>query len=104
MAYKANVFSILEYGCQVWGPMLSGVQSSELESVQSHALQIIGGANSGSYRSNLLALELPKLCDRRKEITDRFAIKTYLNPRHRWWFKPSPHPTRGTIIFKIGPV
>ena len=77
------------YCCHVWDP-INGLQKLELENIQSHALRIIRGANSGSYNANLRALELQRLSDRRLDLVKRFAIKTYRDPRHRWWFKITP--------------
>ena len=41
--YIARVRATIDYGCQVYGVLINGVQSSEIESIQSRCLQIILG-------------------------------------------------------------
>ena len=63
--YIARVRSTLEYACQVYDPLLNESQSLEIEVDQRNCLQIIMGAASGSYSSNLSALNMSTLSSRR---------------------------------------
>ena len=87
---------MLEYGCQVWGGLLSGLQASKIEHIQILALQVILGAESSSYTTNLLKLDLPRLSVRREDLTLRFAIATLRDPKHNWWFTPTPTNDKNT--------
>ena len=89
MVYIARVRSVIEYGAQIYGFLLNGRQSDELEQLQVKCCQIILGANSRSYEKNLAALELPRLSTHREVLMKDFAISCYRSSVHRWWFSPN---------------
>ena len=68
VTYCTRIRSVLEYGAQVWGGLILGVQANVLENCQTHALQVILGSESSSYQANLRKLSIPRLSERRKEL------------------------------------
>ena len=56
--YIARVRGTIEYGAQVYGPLLNAGQDEELEGLQRKCVQIVLGPRSKSYRSNLEVLGL----------------------------------------------
>ena len=51
--YKMNIRSLIDYGCQVWGPCLNDTQIAKLEKTQYRAAKIVTGA---MYRTSSAAL------------------------------------------------
>ena len=80
----------------MFDPLINESQSLEIEAVQRNCLQIILGASCGSYSTNLSALGLSSLADRRLVLVRQFAIACYRSPIHRWWFTPHPVMPLGT--------
>ena len=66
---------VLEYACPVWHPALTAAQRSTLESVQKRVCRIILGHHYQSYTETLAKFGLPKLDDRRKQLTLGFGTK-----------------------------
>ena len=77
--YCTRIRSVLEYGCAVWGCMVSGIQAKTIEDVQRSAVQVVLGSEASGYEANLVRLEL-----------EEFAIKLFKDPKFRYWYKPSP--------------
>ena len=96
--YCTRVRNTLEYGSPVWGGLLSGIQEKAIEDIQLLAFQVILGSQSSSYSANLIRLQLPRLKERRQELTLNFAISAYRSYKHRSWFKPTPPPPMGTRV------
>ena len=88
--YVARVRSTVEFGAQVYGPIVNAGQSEALEAIQRRCCQIILGPESLSYARNLLTLGLETLEMRREHLVRQFAISLFHNVEHRWWFKPHP--------------
>ena len=88
--YTLKIRSILEYASEVFGCVISAVQSKTLEDVQAKCLRIILGMKSRSYTANMTALKLERLEDRRNKKIEEFAIKSCRSLNHRWWFIPTP--------------
>ena len=88
--YYAHIRSVLEYGAQVWGAVINGLQSKAIENCQMKALQVILGAQSSSYSVNRAKLSVELLSDRREELMTKFAISTFKDPRFRKWYTSSP--------------
>ena len=86
----ARIRSVLEYGAQVWGAVINGLQSKAIENCQMKALQVILGAQSSSYSVNRAKLSVELLSDRREELMTKFAISTFKDPRFRKWYTPFP--------------
>ena len=101
--YIAKIRPVLEYGCQVITPMLNGLQTKELESVQRQACIIILGRKASSYAENLVSLRIPSLYERRELLVREFAISVFRNHKHRWWFQPSPPPIHPTRVIQPRP-
>ena len=57
--YVLKIRSVLEYAAPVVSCILNAAQSAKIESVQIRCCQIIMGASSKSYRSNLWSLSSP---------------------------------------------
>ena len=82
----------------MWGGLLSGIQEKAIEDIQLLAFQVILGSQSSSYSANLKRLQLPRLKERRQELTLNFAISAYRSYKHRSWFNPTPPPPMGTRV------
>ena len=72
--YVTRVRSTVEYGAQVFHPLLNESQSKEIEEIQRKSLQLILGAKSRSYEANMLTLGLSPLSERRALLVKNFAI------------------------------
>ena len=95
----------MEYGAQVYGPLMNQSQSDEIEAVQVKALQIVMGENSRSYARNLAALSMETLEIRRQGLVRSFAISTFRAPEHRWWYTPSsPSPYQTSSSSLLSPL
>ena len=88
--YKVRIRTVLEYCCPVWGALINGRQSQELELIQRRCASIILGTEAQSHSRNLEKLGLETLEDRRLEITKQFAFKTLTSPQHSFWYKHTP--------------
>lgn len=102
--YKSYVRPVLEYADPSFSTVITGEQSERIERCQRVAMRTIYGGKR-SYASALEESGLERLDDRRAELTEKFAVKTYLNPRFSGqWFpaKPeTPHWTRKTEKIQI---
>ena len=67
------VRSILEQSCQVWHPMLTLENITDLERVQKSALKIILQNEYSTYEEALEKVMLSKLSDRREKLCVKFA-------------------------------
>ena len=71
--YVLFVRSLLEQSCQVWHPMLTEENTSDLERVQKSALKIILKEQYITYDQALETLMLASLSERRKKLCLKFA-------------------------------
>ena len=94
--YLVKICHVTEYACQVFGTFLNGLQAKTLEDLQANACLVILGSSAQSYAKNLIRLAIPTLAARREELIREFAISTFRNQKHRWWYSPSPPPSKVT--------
>ena len=93
--YRQQVISILQLAVPVWTPGLTKTEVGQIERVQKVAMHIIMGENFQDYRTSLKTLKLKTLAERREDICEKFAKKSYLNPNFKHWFENSDR--RGRI-------
>ena len=90
--YSTIIRPMIEYGCQVYGPMITATQGERIERIQRSVMKIIFGFET-SYAESLQLSGLERLSVRRDDLIRRFAERTSLNPRYEHWFPPlNPHP------------
>ena len=78
--FTAMIRSVVEYACPVWHTSLTKEQSSQLESVQRRALQVV--YPDLSYRRALQAAELQTLHQRREDMS-RAYFQEMMKPSHK---------------------
>ena len=95
--YKTILRPIIEFACCTYGPMLNAALENDIERLQLRAFKIVFGVNV-SYGTALANSETETLSERRNKLIEKFAHKTYQNPRYRnTWFPPAiqtPYITR----------
>lgn len=92
--YTTIVLPIHDYCSSVYHHSITAAQSMQLERLQDKALKQICGYKN-SYRSLLERTDLAKLCDRRSQRADAFALRCAGGTRFSHWFPRRPH-TRPT--------
>ena len=83
--YSAVLRPVIEYACQIYGPMLTKTQNKKIERLQRIILKIVYGFDT-SYREALALSGLQRLSERRDEIIKKLALRTFENPRYKHWF------------------
>ena len=97
--YCSVLRSCLEFASPVYGPMLTGELSEELEKLQRRALKIIFGFDQ-SYRTILEKTGIGTLEERRKVAIEKFAQKTAAGNYHHWFPKNGIGRTRNALEYK----
>ena len=100
--YAAVIRSVIEYAAPVYGPMMSGVQSEELERLQRQSLKLIYGYRT-SYSKALELAGLKSLSERRDDIMKKFAQKLTVKERFDQWLPktgPDLHGLRKTKTYR----
>ena len=87
--YTTYVRSVAEYAVPSFHSMMTKTQKTSLERQQYNALKIIYGFTY-SYTELLSKSGLDTLEERRKNLTDKFALKMKNNPKYSHYF-----PERG---------
>ncbi len=88
--YISMIRSVLEYACQVWHTSLTCGQSDKLEAIQRRVLRITYPDHS--YAKALKLSELPRLSDRREELS-KALFTDLLDPSHQLHrLLPPPRP------------
>ena len=90
--YCSLLRPVVEFCAAVYGSFLSKQQSSDLERLQKHALNVIVG-RYGSYTEACEKYGIEKLSDRRANIIEKFALKATQSDRfgNRWFPLKSRH-------------
>ena len=83
--YMANIRSCIDFASVVYGPMMTGEQSEEVERLQRQCLKIIYGFHL-SYATVLEMSGLERLSDRRKKASEKFARKCAASEQFGHWF------------------
>ena len=99
-AWKVMLRPIAEYTVPLWHSGLTDMDSDKLETLQKRALGLILGTiyqnyrryykingEAVSYENALIHCNLTSLNDRRRKLTDKFAIDTAINRRHKNFFE-----------------
>ena len=97
--YVAMIRPIIEYACQVYGPLLAACQEDDIEKLQRRILKLIYGHRT-SYRAALEQAGIETLRERRRNICENFARKTLENNRYQDWF---PRQTRCAYSLRRNP-
>ena len=100
--YTAAIRSVIEYAVPVYGPMLSGVQSEELERLQRQSLKLIYGYRV-SYSKTLELADMKSLSKRRSDIIRKFSEKLAVKERFEHWLpktEPNLHGLRRTKTYR----
>ena len=84
--YATFLRSVIEFCVAVYASFLTKHQEEELERLQMHAINVI----TGGYRSYTAACDkcgLERLSERRKNLTEKFALKAVRSERFgEKWF------------------
>ena len=101
--YCMYIRSILEQSCVVWGSSLTCGQEFDIERVQKVALRIILDDNYISYQHALDLTGLPKLKERRAQLSLKFAKKSAKNEKTMDMFplKKNGPNTRKPELYKV---
>ena len=92
--YFSLIRPVLDYCCQVYHPMLNGLQTEKLEKLQRDIYKTIFSFDK-SYRQILEDESLETLQERRQKLCDQFTVKMSESPRFgEKWFptKTFVHP------------
>ena len=85
--YIKQVRSVLEFAAVVWNAGLTKDNIRQIERVQKSAFAVILGTEYLSYRDACQNLSMVTLCERRKVLSAKFALKTSKHPIHQQWFE-----------------
>ena len=94
--YTAMICPVIEYACQVYGPLLAASHVNDIEKLQWRILKIIYGHRT-TYQEAIDLAGTQTLEERRITICGKFAQKTLANGRFSRWFPreiPSTYPLR----------
>ena len=102
--YILYIRSIVKQNCVVWTNSITNDDSNSLERIQKVALRIIYKHNYISYDNALELSGLPTLCDRRYQLSLRFALKCSKEPKTQHMFPQTAssrtrHQERYTVPF-----
>ena len=84
--YVIFIRSVLEQSCVVWGPAITDSEAKSIERIQKICLYIIYQDKYGSYENALKLSNLPKLDERRTQLSLRFALKCAANEKTKHMF------------------
>ena len=93
--YSSIIRSTIEYAVPVYHHLLTAEQAEKIERLQKKVLRTIYGYDL-SYAQALEKAGIKSLADRRREIVEKFTIKTASNPRYDKWF-----PLREDITYNL---
>ena len=83
---RQQVISILEGGVPYWGPMISKVESNQLERCLKTGLHIIYQSQYTSFTHVLKLAKMESLKARRLKLITSFGKKAFKSEKHKDWF------------------
>ena len=83
---RQQVISILEGGVPYWGPMISKVESNQLERCLKTGLHIIYQSQYTSFTHVLKLAKIESLKTRRLKLITSFGKKALKSEKHKDWF------------------
>ena len=92
--YTTFILPTLMYASPVWSSSLNLTQKQKLERVQKRACRIILGPDYQSYNHALSTLNLPRLCERHREVMRKFGEDLVNHSRYRHFLPPNNPPPR----------
>ena len=101
--YVIFIRSVLEQSCVVWGSSITESEAKAIERIQKCCLYLIYKDKYVSYENALQLAKLPKLDERRAQLSLRFALKCAANEKtkHMFPLNPTDTHTRHTEKYQV---